>query len=133
MKFNYKEKNKFKHIRTNMFEIPTDELEKPLTNGREVFEFLLQHANKERYAFKGRGRGSRKVHGRGYFRDLPLEHSEKIALYVDQRWHISQKEKEERRRSKSATDITWKFKNLIKQINEHNEEFDNDLEIEIKE
>ena len=46
MKFKYKEKNKFKHIRTNMFDIPTDELEKPLTNGREVFEFLLQHANK---------------------------------------------------------------------------------------
>ena len=57
MKFKYKEKNKFKHIRTNIFDIPTEKLEKPLTSGREVFEFLLQHANKERYAFKGRGRG----------------------------------------------------------------------------
>ena len=60
MKYKFKEKNKFKHIRTNTFDIPTGELETPLTNGHEVFEFLLQCANKERYEFKARGRWSRK-------------------------------------------------------------------------
>jgi hypothetical protein len=52
MKYKFKERNKFKHIRQNILDIPTGELDTPLTNGLEVLEFLMQHANKERYQFK---------------------------------------------------------------------------------
>jgi len=133
MKLKYKERNKHTHIRNNIFDLPTGELEKPLRSGKEVFEFILKHANKDRYAFKGRGRGSRKVHGRGYMRDLPLEHSEKIALYVNQRERITQKEIEERARSKSAWEISWKLRDLEKLVNEHNLNFENDIELEVDE
>ena len=79
MKYKFKERRKFKHIRRNIFDIPTGELDTPLTNGHEVLEFLLSVANKERYQFKARGRGSRKFYGNS--QDLPLDHAEKIALY----------------------------------------------------
>ena len=36
MKYKFVEHNKFKHIRQNIFDIPTGELETPLTNGIEV-------------------------------------------------------------------------------------------------
>ena len=75
MKYKFKERSKFKHIRRNIFDIPTGELETPLTNGFEVLEFLMTVANKERYQFKARGRGSRKVYGNSY--DIPIEHAEK--------------------------------------------------------
>jgi hypothetical protein len=55
MKYKFKERNKFKHIRRNIFDIPTGELDSPLTNGHEVLEFLLSVANKERYQFKATG------------------------------------------------------------------------------
>jgi len=93
MSFTFKENNKFKHIRVNILDIPTQDLEKPLTSGLEVFEFIKEHTNKERYAIKGRGRGSRKIHGN--CRDLPIEHSEKIAFYVNERDHIREKEQRE--------------------------------------
>ena len=77
MKYKFVEHNKFKHIRQNIFDIPTGELETPLTNGIEVLEFLMTVANKERYQFKARGRGSRKVYGNSY--DIPIEHAARIA------------------------------------------------------
>ena len=47
MKYKFVEHNKFKHIRQNIFDIPTGELETPLTNGIEVLEFLMTVANKD--------------------------------------------------------------------------------------
>ena len=125
MCFTFKENNKFKHIRANILDIPTQDLEKPLTSGLEVFEFIKEHTNKERYAIKGRGRGSRKVHGT--LRDLPIEHSEKIAFYVNERDHIREKEEREYKRSKSAREISWKLRDVKRMIVEHNELFDNDI------
>ena len=117
MKYTFKEKRKFKHIRRNIFDIPTGELDTPLTNGHEVLEFLMQVANKQRYQFKARGRGSRKVYGD--VRDLPVEHAEKIALYHQTRDHIAEKEHQEQRRSKSACEISYQLrhiKNAIEKI-----------------
>tara|TARA_S200002703_G_scaffold76488_1_gene66143 strand:- start:183 stop:578 length:396 start_codon:yes stop_codon:yes gene_type:complete len=131
MKLKYKERNKHTHIRNNIFDLPTGELEKPLRSGKEVFEFILKHANKDRYAFKGRGRGSRKEHGNSY--GIRIEHAEKIALYVHQKDHITQKEQEERARGKSAWEIHWKLRDLEKLVNEHNLNFDNDIELEVDE
>ena len=131
MKYKFKEKNKFKHIRTNTFDIPTGELETPLTNGHEVLEFLLQCANKERYEFKARGRGSRKKHGSVY--DLPLKYAEKIAVYHNTRDRISEAEHQERQRSKSAWEISWLLRDIKKAIENHNKNFDNDLEILLEE
>jgi hypothetical protein len=44
MKYKFKERRKFKHIRQNILDIPTGELDTPLTNGLEVLEFLMQHS-----------------------------------------------------------------------------------------
>ena len=53
MKLNIK-KGISTHIRNNIFDFTNRRTEKPLRNGKEVFEFILKHANKDRYAFKGR-------------------------------------------------------------------------------
>ncbi len=76
MEYKFKEHNKFTHIRKNTFDIPTGQLDSPITNGHELYEFLMTIANKERYQFKARGRGSRKFYGT--VRDLPIEHAEKL-------------------------------------------------------
>ena len=130
MKYKFKERRKFKHIRNNIFDIPTGELDTPLTNGHEVLEFLMQVANKQRYQFKARGRGSRKVYGN--VRDLPVEHAEKIALYHQTRDHIAEKEHQERRRSRSAWEISRLLRDVKSAIEDHNEYFDNDLEINLE-
>ena len=130
MNYKFKERNKFKHIRTNIFDIPTGELDTPLTNGHEVLDFLLSVANKERYQFKARGRGSRKVYGDA--RDLPIEHAEKIALYHSTRDHIAQKEHQERKRSRSAWEISYQLRQIKNAIELHNSSFDNDLEINLE-
>ena len=130
METKFKETKKFKHIRTNTFDIPTGELEFPLTTGKEVFEFLMRHANKKRYQFKARGRGSRKLYGNTY--DLPVEHAETIALYHSTREHISFKEHQERRRSKSAYEIQRALSSIKIAVEQHNQAYENDLEIEAK-
>ena len=130
MNYKFKERNKFKHIRTNIFDIPTGDLDTPLTNGHEVLKFLLSVANKERYQFKARGRGSRKQFGNVY--DLPVEHAEKIALYHQTRDHIAEKEHQEQRRSRSAREINSLLENIKYAIEDHNENFDNDLEINLE-
>jgi len=130
MKYKFKERRKFKHIRRNIFDIPTGELDTPLTNGHQVLEFLLSAANKERYQFKARGRGSRKFYGNS--QDLPIEHAEKIALYHSTRDHIAEKEHQERRRSRSAWEISYQLRQIKDAIEEHNNSFDNDLEINLE-
>ena len=130
MKYKFKERRKFKHIRRNIFDIPTGELDTPLTNGHEVLEFLLSVANKERYQFKARGRGSRKFYGNS--QDLPLDHAEKIALYHQTRDHISQKEHQEQRRSRSAWEISYQLRHIKDAIEKHNNVFDNDLEVNLE-
>jgi len=130
MKYKFKERNKFKHIRRNIFDIPTGELDTPLTNGHQVLEFLLSVANKERYQFKARGRGSRKFYGNS--QDLPIEHAEKIALYHSTRDHIAEKERQERKRSNSAWEISCRLSEIKNAIKEHNSSFDNDLEINLE-
>ena len=130
MKYKFKERRKFKHIRRNIFDIPTGELDTPLTNGHEVLEFLMQVANKQRYQFKARGRGSRKVYGD--VRDLPVEHAEKIALYHQTRDHIAEKEHQEQRRSRSAWEISYQLRHIKDAIEKHNNVFNNDLEINLE-
>ena len=130
MKLKFKERNKFKHIRQNTFDIPTGELETPLTNGIEVLEYLMSVANKERYQFKARGRGSRKVYGNSY--DLPIEHSEQLALYHETRDRVAFMEHQESKRSKSAGNISWLLGDIKKAIRIHNKHYDNDLEIDLK-
>ena len=130
MKYKFVEHNKFKHIRRNTFDIPTGELETPLTNGIEVLEFLMTVANKERYQFKARGRGSRKVYGNSY--DIPIEHAEKIALYHQTRDHIAFKEHQERSRFKSSLEIRYQLREIKNAIENHNVNYDNDLEVDLK-
>ena len=130
MKYKFKERRKFKHIRRNIFDIPTGELDTPLTNGHQVLEFLMQVANKQRYQFKARGRGSRKFYGNS--QDLPLDHAEKIALYHQTRDHIAEKEHQEQRRSRSAREINSLLEKIKYAIEDHNEYFDNDLEINLE-
>ena len=130
MKYTFKERRKFKHIRRNIFDIPTGELDTPLTNGHEVLEFLMKVANKQRYQFKARGRGSRKQFGSVY--DLPIKNAEKIALYHQTRDHIAEKEHQERRRSRSAWEISRLLRDVKSAIEDHNEYFDNDLEINLE-
>ena len=130
MKYKFKERNKFTHIRRNTFDIPTGELETPLTNGYEVLEYLMSIANKQRYQFRARGRGSRKVYGDA--RDLPIEHAEKIALYHFTRDHIAKKERQELERSNSAWNISNQLRNIMSAIEDHNAEFNNDLEIKFE-
>ena len=61
-------------------------------------------ANKERYQFKARGRGSRKKYGNSY--DLPIEHSEKdSSLSSNLKDQVAYMEHLERARSKSARHI----------------------------
>ena len=128
MKYKLKEHNKFTHIRKNTFDIPTGPLDSPITNGHELYEFLMSIANKERYQFKGRGRGSRKKYGT--VRDLPIEYAEKIALYHSTRDHIAEKETQEYERSNSVWQIHHQLRNVISAIEDHNAEFNNDLEVE---
>tara|TARA_R100000742_G_C4279468_1_gene104129 strand:+ start:6584 stop:7000 length:417 start_codon:yes stop_codon:yes gene_type:complete len=128
MKYKLKENNKFTHIRKNTFDIPTGPLDSPITNGHELYEFLMSIANKERYQFKGRGRGSRKKYGT--VRDLPIEYAEKIALYHSTRDHIAYKEIQELERSNSAWKISCQLENVMSAIEDHNAEFNNDLEVE---
>jgi hypothetical protein len=130
MKYKFKERNKFKHIRRNMFDIPTGELDSPLTNGHEVLEFLLSVANKERYQFKARGRGSRKFYGNS--QDLPVKHAKKISLYHQTKSCIAQKEHQEYRRSESAWEIKNLLRNIKNAIEKHNNVYDNDLEITLE-
>jgi len=130
MKYKFKERRKFKHIRNNIFDIPTGELDTPLTNGHEVLEFLMQVANKQRYQFKARGRGSRKQFGSVY--DLPIENAEKIALYHQTRDHIAEKEHQEQRRSRSAWEISYQLRHIKDAIEKHNNVFNNDLEINLE-
>ena len=128
MEYKLKEHNKFTHIRKNTFDIPTGPLDSPITNGHELYEFLMSIANKERYQFKGRGRGSRKKYGN--VRDLPIEYAEKIALYHSTRDHIAEKETQEYERSNSVWQIHHQLRNVISAIEDHNAEFNNDLEVE---
>ena len=128
MKYKLKENNKFTHIRKNTFDIPTGPLDSPITNGHELYEFLMSIANKERYQFKGRGRGSRKKYGN--VGDLPIEYAEKIALYHSTRDHIAEKETQEYERSNSVWQIHHQLRNVISAIEDHNAEFNNDLEVE---
>ena len=130
MKYKFKERRKFKHIRNNIFDIPTGELDTPLTNGHEVLEFLMQVANKQRYQFKARGRGSRKQFGSVY--DLPIENAEKIALYHETRDRVAFMEHQESKRSKSAGNISWLLRDIKTAITKHNNNYDNDLEIDLK-
>ena len=130
MKYKFVEHNKFKHIRRNTFDIPTGELETPLTNGIEVLEFLMTVANKERYQFKARGRGSRKVYGNSY--DIPIEHSEKIALYHETKDSVSFMEHQEQHRSKSARHVSRLLREIKNAIENHNVHYDNDLEVDLK-
>lgn len=71
--------------------IPTGELDKPLTSGKEVYEWLMKTSrNTARYSYRGRGRGSRKNGPIGWRGEntwnvsIPLAKSEKIALYVSE-------------------------------------------------
>jgi len=130
MKSKFVEHNKFKHIRRNTFDIPTGELETPLTNGIEVLEYLMTVANKERYQFKARGRGSRKKYGNSY--DLPIEHSEKIALYHQTKDQVAYMEHLEKARSKSARHVNRLLREIKEVIETHNVIYNNDLEVDLK-
>ena len=71
---------KFKSAPRNPLDIPTGPLDKPLTTGYEVFEWLKANAFlTTRYQFRGRARG------KDWYDSKPLNEAERIALYIDEK------------------------------------------------
>mgnify|MGYP003119241715 FL=1 len=81
---------KFKSAPRNPLDIPTGPLDKPLTTGYEVFEWLKANAFlTTRYKFRGRARGVE------WYDSKPLNEAERIALYIDEKPDYDSKMKAE--------------------------------------
>jgi hypothetical protein len=51
-------------------------------DGRAFIKLVEKYLNTANYKIHVRGRGPRKVYGRGFTQDLPLEHAEYFAVYL---------------------------------------------------
>ena len=110
--------------------IPLGDLEKPITNGRELLEYLSKCLNKDRYQFRNRGRGSRKEHGNAY--GIRLEHAEWVAIYFQEKESVVEKEIFQRKRWKDRYELHQIIYQLSKQLYDHQQTYGDDIEIEFK-
>lgn len=102
---------KFKSAPRNPLDIPTGPLDKPLTTGYEVFEWLKANAFlTTRYKFRGRARGPE------WFDSKPLNEAERIALYIDEKPDYDSKVKAEHERLSDLQDIQDNMCNLSHSI-----------------
>ena len=101
----------FKAAPRNPLDIPTGPLDKPLTTGYEVFEWLKANAFlTTRYQFRGRARG------KDWYDSKPLNESERIALYIDEKPDYDSKLKAEHDRLSDLQDIQDNMYNLSHSI-----------------
>ena len=97
----------FKNAPRNPLDIPTGPLDKHLTTGYEVFKWLKANAFlTTRYQFRGRARG------KDWYDSKPLNESERIALYIDEKPDYDSKLKAEHDRLSDLQDIQDNMQNL---------------------
>ena len=126
MKYKIERRTNTKEFKTaprNPLDIPTGQLDKPLTNGYEVYQFIMEKCRlTARYKFRGRPRG------KGWYDSMPLEDAERIALYIDEKPDYSSKVKAERDRLGDLQEVKDTFNNFNNAVsyyeNVHGEEID---------
>ena len=101
----------FKTAPRNPLDIPTGPLDKPLTTGYEVFEWLKKNTFlTTRYKFRGRARG------KGWYDSMPLDTAERLALYIDEKDDYNRKMEAERDRLEHIQNVKDDFYNLNSSI-----------------
>ena len=107
----------FKGAPRNPLDIPTGPLDKPLTNGYEVYQFIMDKCRlTNRYQFRGRPRG------KGWFDSMPLHRAERIALYIDEKADYNNKLMAEHARLNRLQEIREEVSTLNHLINEYEED-----------
>lgn len=97
----------FKAAPRNPLDIPTGPLDKPLTTGYEVCQWLKKNAFlTTRYSFRYRARG------KGWYDSMPLQSAERLALYIDEKPDYDSKMKAEYDRLSDLRDIQDNIQNL---------------------
>ena len=105
--------------------IPLGELDKPITTGRELLAYLSKCLNKDRYAFRNRGRGSRKKFGNAY--GISLDHAEWVAIYFQEKESVIKKEIFQRERWKDRYQLNDAIRELSRRLYEHAEKYGDDV------
>jgi hypothetical protein len=106
--------------------LPLGELDEPITTGRELLDFLGTCLNKDRYAFRNRGRGCRK-HATGYTRDLTLDQAERVAVYFEEKESVIKKEIAQRQKARDRSMISQKLRELSRELHEHQQKYGDDV------
>ena len=106
--------------------IPLGELDEPITTGRELLAYLSKCLNKDRYAFRNRGRGSRK-HATGFMRDLTIDQAERVAIYFQEKESVIKKEIFQRNRWKDRYQLNDAIRELSRRLYEHAEKYGDDV------
>lgn len=106
--------------------LPLGELDEPITTGRELLDFLGTCLNKDRYAFRNRGRGCRK-HATGYTRDLTIDQAERVAIYFEEKESVIKKEIAQRQKCKDRAMINQKLRELSRELYEHQQKYGDDV------
>jgi len=105
--------------------IPLGELDEPITTGRELLAYLSKCLNKDRYAFRNRGRGSRKKFGNAY--GISLNHAEWVAIYCEEKDSVVEKEIFQRERWKDRYQLNQTIRELSKRLYEHQQKYGDDV------
>tara|TARA_R100000656_G_C3932185_1_gene125047 strand:- start:433 stop:828 length:396 start_codon:yes stop_codon:yes gene_type:complete len=101
----------FKAAPRNPLDIPTGPLDKPLTTGYEVCQWLKKNAFlTTRYRFRYRARG------KGWHDSMPLDTAERLALYIDEKDDYNRKMEAERDRLEHIQNVKDDFYNLNSSI-----------------
>jgi len=117
----------FKGSPRNPLDIPTGPLDKPLTNGYEVYQFIMDKCRlTNRYKFRGRPRG------KGWFDSMPLDRAERIALYIDEKSDYNNKLMAEHERLNRIKEITEEVATLNHLINYYEEDHNESIIIETR-
>jgi len=107
----------FKGAPRNPLDIPTGPLDKPLTTGYEVCQWLKANAFlTTRYKFRYRARG------KGWYDSMPLDKAERLALYIDEKSDYDNKVKAEHSRLNRLQEIREEVSTLNHLINEYEED-----------
>jgi len=112
--------------------LPLGELDEPITNGRQLLKFISRHINKDRFKTKNRGRGSRK-HASGFMKDLTMEQAERVAVYVEEKQSVLDREQRQIERWKDRHALSTIIQELSRKIYSHNLKYPDDISIVQKE
>jgi hypothetical protein len=105
--------------------IPLGELDEPITTGRQLLAYLSKCLNKDRYAFRNRGRGSRKKFGNAY--GISLDHAEWVAIYCEEKDSVVEKEIFQRNRWKDRYQLNQTIRELSERLYEHQQKYGDDV------